>query len=105
MLKTGITVFLGFPHSSVDKESACNAGDLGSIPWLGRYPEEGNSNSLQYSCQENPLDRRAWQATIHRVARVRHDLLTKPPPPYFCRQQPSYQIPMENQSYLDPTNI
>ena len=49
MLKTGITVFLGFPHSSVDKESACNAGDLGSIPWLGRYPGGWIGYPLQYS--------------------------------------------------------
>ena len=53
---------IGFPHSSVDKESACNAGDLGSIPGLGRSPGEGDGNSLQYSCLENPMDRGAWQA-------------------------------------------
>ena len=43
--------------------------------------EEGNGNLLQYSCLENPMDRGAWQATVHGVARVGHDLLTKPPPP------------------------
>ena len=48
-----------FPHSSVDKESACNAGDPGSIPGLGRSPGEGNGNPLQYSCLENPMDRGA----------------------------------------------
>ena len=48
-----------FPHSSVDKESACNAVDLGSIPGLGRSPEEGNGNPLQYSCLGNPMDRGA----------------------------------------------
>ena len=53
---------IGFPHSSVDKESACNAGDLGSIPGLGRSPGEGDGNPLQYSCLENPMDRGAWQA-------------------------------------------
>ena len=42
---------------------------------------EGNGNPLQYSCLENPMDREAWQATIHGVSRVRHDLVTKPPPP------------------------
>ena len=47
----------GFPHSSVGKESACNAGDLGSIPGSGRSPGEGNGNPLQYSCLENPMDR------------------------------------------------
>ena len=70
----------GFPHSSVGRESACNAGDLASIPGLGRTPGEGNSNPLQYSCLENPMDRGAWQTTVHGVARVRHNLVTKPPP-------------------------
>ena len=53
------------------KESACNAGDIGdagSIPGLGRSPREGNGNSLQYSCLENPMDRGAWKATVQRVA-------------------------------------
>ena len=48
----------GFPRSSVGKESACNAGDLSSIPGLGRSPGEGNGNPLQYSCLENPRDRK-----------------------------------------------
>ena len=52
----------GFPPSSVGKESAWNAGDLGPIPGLGRSPTEGNGNRLQYSCLENPMDRGAWQA-------------------------------------------
>ena len=72
---------MGFPCSSVGKESACNAEDLGSIPGLGRSSGEGNGNPLQYSCLENPIDRGAWQATVHGVARARHDLATKPPPP------------------------
>ena len=50
----------GFPWSSVIKESACNSGDLGSIPGLGRSPKEGNGDPLQYSCLENPMDRGAW---------------------------------------------
>ena len=50
------------------KESACKAGDPGSIPVSGRSPGEGNGNPLQYSCLENPVDRGAWQATVHRVA-------------------------------------
>ena len=58
-----IYLFKGFPCSSVGKKSACNAGDLGSIPGLGRSPGEGNGNPLQYSCLENPMDRGAWQAT------------------------------------------
>ena len=69
----------GFPHSSVSKESTCNAGEAGLIPGSGRSPGEGNGNPLQYSCLENPMDRRVWQATVHEVARVRHDLMTKPP--------------------------
>ena len=51
------------------KESASNAGDLGSIPGLGRSPGEGNGNPLQYSCLENPMDREAWRATVHRVTK------------------------------------
>ena len=65
------------------KESAGNAGDLGLIPGLGRFPGEGNDNTLQYSCLENPMDRGAWQATAHGVARVRYNLVTKPPPGYL----------------------
>ena len=71
--------YLGFPHSSVSKVFACNDGDPGSIPGLGRSPGEGNGNPLQYSCLENPKDRGAWQATVHGVTRVGHDLATKPP--------------------------
>ena len=71
----------GFPYSSVGKESACNAGDLGLIPGLGRSPGEGNGNPLQYSCLENLMERGAWRATVHGVARVEHDLATNPPPP------------------------
>ena len=67
----------GFPHSLVGKESACNAGDQGSIPGSGRSPGEWNGNRLQYSCLENPMDRGAWQATVHGVARVGYDLATK----------------------------
>ena len=73
-------VFLGFPSGSAGKESACNTGDLGSIPGLGRAPGEGNGNPLQCSCLENPMDRGAWQATVYGVTSARHDLATKPPP-------------------------
>ena len=74
---------MGFPGGSVSNESACNAGDLGSIPGSVGSTGEGNGNPLQYSCLENPMDRGAWQATVHRVTRVEHDLVTKPqlPPP------------------------
>ena len=61
---------MGFPSGSDAKESAYNAGDLGSIPGLGRSPGEGNGYPPQYSYLENPMDRGAWQATVHRVARV-----------------------------------
>ena len=72
---------MGFPHSSVGKESDCNAGDPGSIPGFRRYPGEGNGNPLQYSCLENPMDREAWQATVNGVRRVGHNLETKLAPP------------------------
>ena len=62
---------LGFHGGSEVKASACNAGDLGSIPGSGRSPEEGNGNPLQYSHLENPMDRGAWWATVHRVAKSR----------------------------------
>ena len=58
----------GFPAGSDSKESACNAGDLGSIPELGRSPREGNGNPLQYSCLENLMNRGAWRATVHGAA-------------------------------------
>ena len=53
------TLYVGFPRSSVSKESACNAGDLGLIPGLERCLVEGNGNPLQYSCLEDPMDRGA----------------------------------------------
>ena len=58
------------------RESACNAGDLGSIPGLGRSPGEGNGNPLQYSCLENPMDRGGWRAAVHGVAKSRTSLST-----------------------------
>ena len=70
---------VGFPHSSVGKEWVCNAGELGSIPGLGRSPGEGNGYPLQYSCLENPMGREAWQAIVHGVTKVGHNLATKPP--------------------------
>ena len=57
------------PGGSDGKESACNAGDPGLIPGLGRSPGEGRDNPLQYSCLENPMDRGAWRATVHRVTK------------------------------------
>ena len=63
------------------KESACNAGDPGSIPRSGRSPEEVNGNPLQYSCPENPMTEKT---TGHGVSRVGHDLATKPPLNKVC---------------------
>ena len=65
---------LGFPGGSDGKEYACNVGDLDSIPGLGRSPGEGNGNPLQYPCLENPMDRRAWQAPVHWVAKSQTQL-------------------------------
>ena len=62
---------VGFPSSSDGKTSACNAGDPGLIPGQGRSPGEGNGNPLQYYCLENPMDRGAWQATVHGVTKSR----------------------------------
>ena len=60
-------------HALSREESAYNTGDTGSIFGLGRSPGGENSKPLQYSRLENPMDRGTWQATVHRVARVRHD--------------------------------
>ena len=64
----------GFPGSSVSKESACNAEDLGSIPGSGRSPGEGNGNPLQYSCLKNPMDRGAWLAAVLGITKSRTQL-------------------------------
>ena len=65
---------MGFPGGSAGKESACNAGDLGSIPGLGRSSGGGNGNPPQYSRLENPIDRGARWATVQKgPQRVRHD--------------------------------
>ena len=86
-------IFLGSTHyrgaSLVlsGKEFTCNAGDTDSIPGSGRSPGEGNGNSLQYSGLKNPMDRGAWQATVHMLTRVRHLLMTKPPSPHTVESQ------------------
>ena len=72
----------GFPGDSAIKNMPANTGDIrdvGLIPGSGRVPEGGHGNPLQYSCLENPKDRRAWWATVHIEERVGHDLVTKPP--------------------------
>ena len=63
-----ISIMSSFPGGSDGKESACSAGDLGSIPGLGRSPGEGNEYPPQYHCLGNPSDRGAWRATVHEVA-------------------------------------
>ena len=70
------TLNIGFPGGSDGKASACNEGDLGSIPGSGRSPGEGNGNPVQYSCLENLMDRGAWWATVHGSQRVGHDWTT-----------------------------
>ena len=62
-------VFLGFPDGSEGKESTCNVGDLGLISELGSSPGGGHGNPLKYSYLENPMDRGAWQATVHEIAK------------------------------------
>ena len=61
----------GFPKWLSSKESACNAGNMGVIPGSGRSPGGGHGNPLQYSCLDNPMDREAWRAIVHRVAKSR----------------------------------
>ena len=70
---TAVIVLYGFPDGSVSKDCLqCR------VPGSGRSPGGGNANPLQYSCLENPMDRGAWQATVHGVTRVGHNLATKP---------------------------
>ena len=69
---------MGFPDSSVGKESTCNVGDLGLIPGLERFSGEGKSYPLQYSCLEKSMDKGAWRATVHGVRGDRDNLGTKP---------------------------
>ena len=62
---------MGFPGGSVVKNLLANAEDIGSIPDPGRTPREGKGNPLQYSCLGNPMDRGAWQATVHGILQAR----------------------------------
>ena len=75
-IKKNVSMYMGFPCGSVGKEAACHVGDdrdMGSITELGRSPGEWHGNQLQYFCLENPMDRRAWQVTVHRLQRGGHD--------------------------------
>ena len=74
MVYVHLYMYLGFPGSSDGKEYACNAEDLGSIPGLERSPGGRHGNPLQYSCLENSMDRGAWQATVHGVAKSQTQL-------------------------------
>ena len=65
---------------SATQETACNAGDPNSIPGLGRFPEGGHGNPIQYSCLENPMDRGVWRAAVQGIT-VIHNSTTKPPLP------------------------
>ena len=64
-----LNITLGFPSGSGGKESPCNAGDTGSITGSERFPGEGNGNPLQYSFLENSMDRGAWRAIVHGIAK------------------------------------
>ena len=64
-----LVTIMGFPGDSAGKESACNAGDLGSILGWGRPPGKGNGYPLHYSCLKNSMNRGAWWATVHGVAK------------------------------------
>ena len=69
-----ICTYVGLPRCLSGTEFTCNAGDIGLIPASGRFPGGGHGYSLQYSCLDNPIDRRAWQATVHRVAKSQTQL-------------------------------
>ena len=84
---------LGFPSGSDGRESACNAGDPGSIPGLGRFPEGGNGSPLQCSCLKNPMDRKAWWATVHGVGKSRT----------LSSHRGFHQAPPEGHSTLHPS--
>ena len=68
-LIVGVVSYVGFPGGSDGKGSTCSAGNLGLIPGLERSPGEGNGYPFQYSCLENFVDRGAWQAAVHGVAK------------------------------------
>ena len=74
VMMANLMCHLGFPGGSLSKESASNAGDLDSVPGLGRSPGEGNGYPLQYSCLEKPTDRGTLWATVHSVAKSRTQL-------------------------------
>ena len=78
---------MDFPGDSDSKESACSAGDLGSILGLEISPGEGNGSLLQYSCLKNPMHRGTWCATVHGLQTVRHDFKTEHAHTHFIKQK------------------
>ena len=92
----------GFPGGSDGKESACNAGDLGSIPGLGRSSGEGHGSPLQYSCLENPMDRGAWRAAVHGVAKSQTRLSNEAP--YRRVWQPVLANTLQDSCLEEPPN-
>ena len=97
----------GLPRWQVIKNlsaTAGDAGDIGSVPALQRSPGEGNGNPLQYSCLGSPMNRGARWATVLGVLKVRHDLVTKqPPPPFLILLIPSFSFVLPSKiSFLQP---
>ena len=68
-----VGIMASFPNDSTGKESACNAGDSGSIPSSGITPGGGNGNPFQYPCLKNSMDRETWQASVQKVTKSRQD--------------------------------
>ena len=83
-------IMIGLIRWLSGKESTCQAGDVSLISGLRRFPGEGGGNPLQYSCLENPMNRRAWLQSME-SQRVRHDLVTKPPPPILQLVTPAQE--------------
>ena len=101
-MRLPILVFMGFPGGLNGKESTCKAGDTkstSSTPGLGRPPGGGHGNPLQYSCLENPMDRGAQQAIVHRVTKSRTCL--KRPPMYTCTYIHDVLSVTQDQRYLN----
>ena len=92
-----VYVCMYFPHGSEGKASACNVGDLGSIPGMGRSPGEGNGNPLQCSCLENPMDGEAWWATVHGVTKSQTQLRD-----FTFKMQLKYFIYIYKKDHRDP---
>ena len=98
-IKCLLVTLKGFLGSSNCKESACNAGGLGSIPGLGRSPGGGHGNPLQYSCLEHPLDREVWQATVLGVAKTFSRFISHILSPFFfshCLLHISFFMPSQH---------